>query len=71
MTDNLCRARRDGRICIRPAAALDKYKLPHQQHRALDGKRWYYSDGEREAEQHIPLIELIERDLNAGIRQQA
>ena len=62
---HLCGAMRDGRVCIRPADAKDYLGLPHQQHRAADGKRWYYSDGEKEAQYGIPLIELIQSDYEA------
>lgn len=58
----LCGATRDGRTCVRPAGERDYRGLPHDQHRAADGKRWYYSDGEREADQGVPLIDLVERD---------
>lgn len=62
-----CGASRDGRICIRPADALDDQGLPHQQHRANDGKRWYYSDGEKEADEHVPFIELVEKEMSANL----
>lgn len=59
---SFCGASRDGRVCIRPEGALDYRGLPHQQHRANDGKTWYYSDGEKEADAGVPFIDLIRRD---------
>lgn len=57
MTPNPCNAVRDGRLCIRPAGhgGTD----PYPQHRALDGKTWYYSDGERDVAQQKSIPELL------------
>ncbi len=58
----ICGATRDGRVCIRLFDELDHRGLIHDQHRAADGKRWYYSDGEREAQRGVPLLNLIQQN---------
>lgn len=62
MTLHFCGKMRDGRVCIRLTDEKDYRGLPHDQHRAADGKRWYYSDGEKEAQQNVPLIDLVQDD---------
>lgn len=55
LPNHICSATRDGRVCIRP---------PHEpltQHRATDGKHWYYSDGEREAAMKQSIPEYLDK----------
>lgn len=58
----LCGARRDGRICHKEAGHTS------MQHRARDGKAWYYSDGEKEAAMKVPLVALIPYCTTCGSR---
>jgi hypothetical protein len=62
----LCAAEHDsGERCVRPKGEPDYRGWPHDQHRGPNGKRWYYSVGERDRamSQSIPdyLGELARR----------
>lgn len=56
---HICGAVREDRVCIRLAGEKDYRGLPHDQHRSADGKRWYYSDGEKDAQAGVPLVDLL------------